>query len=54
MPPEEIKELGADKPAPEYTDMPNAYVAPDAVKKKPTRAMNRHGSRCGAAVDLDD
>lgn len=52
MPPEEIKELAADKPAPEYTDMPNAYVAPTPEEK--TYEGDEQQALIGAAGDLDD
>jgi hypothetical protein len=49
--PEDIKELGADKPAPEYTEMPDAY-APEREEK--TYEGNEPDALRDAAGDLDD
>lgn len=51
--PEEIKELAADKPAPEYQDMPNAYVAPEREEKTYEGGSDADAAR-DAAADLDD
>jgi hypothetical protein len=53
MPPEEIKPLGEPKPAPEYTEMPNAYVAPEEEKKIYEGSSDADAARA-AADDLTE